>query len=42
VHLVGAGRTAWIDAGLPARLRANELAAEVLRFDFKSAPIETR
>jgi quercetin dioxygenase-like cupin family protein len=42
VHQVDAGRTAWIDAGGSARLRANGEAAEVLRFDFKSRPQESR
>jgi hypothetical protein len=41
-HQVDAGKTAWIDAGGSARLRANGPAGEVLRFDFKSRPQERR
>jgi quercetin dioxygenase-like cupin family protein len=42
VHHVDTGETAWIDAGQLARLRASATAGEVLRFDFKSRPMESR
>ena len=37
-----AGRTAWIDAGHRVRVRANGTTGEILRFDFKTRPIESR
>jgi quercetin dioxygenase-like cupin family protein len=39
---IDSGRTAWIDADGEARLRANSTVGEVLRFDLKSRPMETR
>jgi quercetin dioxygenase-like cupin family protein len=39
---VDAGTTAWLDPGHAVGLRAAGTAAEVLRFDFKARPMESR
>jgi hypothetical protein len=39
---VDIGQTAWLEAGQSASLQANGRSAEVLRFDFKARPLESR
>lgn len=41
-RLMDTGKTAWLDVGQAAGLRPVGGVAEVLRFDFKAGPIESR
>ena len=41
-RLVDAGKTVWLDAGRSFGIRPVGVPAEVLRFDFKTAPMESR